>query len=101
MKWKRISGSDITKCYQQAAGLALMVSDEIEQHLVSQCIAELENNLPMLEQINKVQGNPKEVTVILAKHYLEWIESKRTISLLELEFVSIIRRLDALEITGE
>ena len=32
--WKRIKGSDVTKCYQQAAGLVLMISDEIERHLV-------------------------------------------------------------------
>ena len=77
LKWKRIVGSDITKCYQQAAGLALMVSDEIQRHLVSYCIAQLENNKPVLDQIKKVKNNPKEVAVILAKHYLEWIELQR------------------------
>ena len=30
LKWKRIVGTDITKCYQQAAGLALMICDETE-----------------------------------------------------------------------
>ena len=77
LKWKQIVGSDITKCYQQAAGLALMVSDETEQHLVSHCIAQLENNKPVLDQIKTVKDSPNEVAVILAKHYLEWIESQR------------------------
>ena len=31
--WKRIRGSDVTKCYQQAAGLALMIADALEKHL--------------------------------------------------------------------
>ena len=46
-------------------------------HLVSHCIAQLENNKPVLDRINKVKDNPKEVAVILANHYLEWIESQR------------------------
>ena len=30
---KRISGTDVTKCYQQAAGLALLIVDELEKKL--------------------------------------------------------------------
>ena len=28
--WERICGSDITKCYQQAAGLVMMTADELD-----------------------------------------------------------------------
>lgn len=35
LKWKCIQGSDITKCYQQADGLATMVCNEVEHHLVT------------------------------------------------------------------
>ena len=42
LKWKRIKGSDITTCYQQAAGLALMTSDEIEKRLVAKTTSDLE-----------------------------------------------------------
>ena len=31
--WKRIRGTDVTKCYQQAAGLAILISDIIKKHL--------------------------------------------------------------------
>ena len=31
--WKRIKGTDVTKCYQQAAGLAMMITGELEKHL--------------------------------------------------------------------
>eukprot|EP00957_Ditylum_brightwellii_P177456 13516422-Ditylum_brightwellii.AAC.1 len=32
--WKQIKGSDMTKCYQQAAGLAIMIADELEQKTI-------------------------------------------------------------------
>ena len=32
--WKRISGTDVSKCYQQAAGLVLMICDEFERQLI-------------------------------------------------------------------
>ena len=39
--WKRIWGSDVTKCYQQVAGLVLMAADEAEQLLVSTYLHEV------------------------------------------------------------
>ena len=32
--WKRICGSDVTKCYQQAAGLTTMIAEELEQQFL-------------------------------------------------------------------
>ena len=31
--WKRIKGYDVSQCYQQAAGLTMLVADEIEKIL--------------------------------------------------------------------
>ena len=33
--WKRICGTDVTKCYQQAAGLAMIISTEMERQLIA------------------------------------------------------------------
>eukprot|EP00957_Ditylum_brightwellii_P211380 15366112-Ditylum_brightwellii.AAC.1 len=33
--WKQIRGTDVTKRYQQAAGLVLMITDELERHLIA------------------------------------------------------------------
>ena len=77
LKWKRIQGSDITKCYQQAAGLAIMISDEIERHLLSQCISELNDDDEALLKISLIMSNRKEVAIFIAKYYIDWLESKR------------------------
>ena len=57
LKWKRIQGSDITKCYQQANGLATMIPDEVERHLVTHCISEMENNPENVRQLPEQRQN--------------------------------------------
>jgi hypothetical protein len=77
LKWKRIQGSDITKCYQQANGLASMISEEIERHLIVHCYSELSNDQSNLTEWNNVKSDPKKAALFLANHYLDWIETKR------------------------
>jgi hypothetical protein len=36
LRWKRIKGSDVPACYQQAAGLALMVFEEVQREVERQ-----------------------------------------------------------------
>ena len=33
--WKRICGSGVTECYQQAAGLTTMIADELERQFLA------------------------------------------------------------------
>ena len=63
LKWKRIKGSDITTCYQQAAGLALMISDEIEKQLVAKSTSDLEGDPEAVNQIRRISRDPKEVAI--------------------------------------
>ena len=63
LKWKRIKGSDITTCYQQAAGLALMISNEIEKQLVAKTTSDLEDDPEAVEQIRRIRRDPKEVAI--------------------------------------
>ena len=59
LKWKHIQGLDITKCYQQANGLASMISDVVERHIVVHCFTELEQSPEFsrgLKECNKDSG---------------------------------------------
>ena len=77
LKWKRIKGSDITTCYQMAAGLALMTNDEIEKRLVARCIREIERDPEAIRTIRGLNRNRKEIAIFLAKYYIKWLEKKR------------------------
>ena len=70
LKWKHIQGSDITKCYQQANSLGTMISDEVERHLVTHCISEMEDNLENVRHFRELPNDPKKVALYLTTHYL-------------------------------
>ena len=42
--WKQIRGTDVTKCYQQATGLALMVAEELDKMLMGECMSDLKED---------------------------------------------------------
>jgi hypothetical protein len=44
LRWKRIKGSNVPACYQQAAGLALMVFEEVERQLYTAFTIYLDGN---------------------------------------------------------
>jgi hypothetical protein len=44
LRWKRTKGSDVPACYQQAAGLALMVFEEVEWRLYTAFTIYLDSN---------------------------------------------------------
>ena len=52
--WKRIRGSDVTKCYQLAAMLALTVTEVAEKALFGTFFRILLNNIPEIEELNKI-----------------------------------------------
>ena len=76
LKWKRIKGSDITTCYQQAAGLALMILDEIEKHLVPKATRDLERDEGAVQDMRRINRDAKAVAIYIAKYYLNWIKRK-------------------------
>ena len=41
---KHISGTDVSNCYQQAAGLALLIADELENSLCTACLLHILND---------------------------------------------------------
>ena len=78
LKWKRIQGSDITKCYQQANGLASMISDAVERHIVVHCFAELDQSQEFSRGLRECNRDSKKVALYLATCYVNWVESKRS-----------------------
>jgi hypothetical protein len=77
LKWKRIKGSDVTKCYQQAAGLGLMIVDELDRQLFAAYIAEVEGNDETHSSPMATEEDPKELATIIAGGYREWLEQKQ------------------------
>ena len=105
LKWKRIQGSDITKCYQQANGLTTMISDEVERHLVTHCISEMEDNPENVRHLRELRNDPKKVALYLTTHYLNWIESKRSsttndVFRMSLNFVTMMTKFKHMVMAG-
>ncbi len=76
LKWKRIKGSDITTCYQQAAGLTILLLDEIERHLIPKSTRALDEDLLAKGQFNSIQNDEKEVAIFLSTYYRRWLKCK-------------------------
>ena len=75
--WKKIRGSDITQCYQQAAGLVTMITDELEKHLMGAFIHETHfRNDQTLNSI-KVEKDGREVAILIATQYHQWLLYKQ------------------------
>ena len=71
--WKRIRGSDVTKCYQQAAGLALMIADAIEKHLFgTYCV---ETNKEANQPYTSIR-DPANFSLEVAKEFHDWCDVK-------------------------
>ena len=76
--WKCIRGTDVTKCYQQAAGLILMAADEIKKVLVATYVHEvLFTNSEEREHLC-CERNSKEYGLLFAKGYRGWLKKKAT-----------------------
>ena len=75
--WKRIRGSDVTKCYQQAAGLALMISNELERHLLLAYLKEIHSDLVKRRHLESLT-DPKRLALEIANGYNKWIDFKRS-----------------------
>ena len=54
--WKRIKGTDVTKCYQQAAGLAIMIASELEKNLLNAYMHEVWTDHDATTRMNDINN---------------------------------------------
>ena len=73
--WKRIKGSDITKCYQQAAGLAIMIASELEKNLLNVYMHEVWLDGDATTRMNAI-NNPNALALAIADGYQTWLDDK-------------------------
>jgi hypothetical protein len=74
--WKRIKGTDVTKCYQQAAGLAMMVACEIDRQLISFYFHSLYEN--MADRLGfQEEDKADELAIQVATGFIHWRSEKR------------------------
>ena len=55
--WKRICGSDVTKCYQQAAGLTTMIADELERQFLAAYFDDVCDDIDLLDRLHSTQDD--------------------------------------------
>ena len=73
--WKQIKGTDVMKCYQQAVGLAMMITRELEKHLFHHYNSEISGDLDEVSKMLDIQ-NSKELAIHMADGYHRWLEKK-------------------------
>ena len=73
--WKQIKGTDVTKCYQQAAGLAMMITGELEKHLFHHYSNEISGDLDEVSKMLDIQ-DLKALAIHMADGYHTWLERK-------------------------
>ena len=73
--WKRIKGTDVTKCYQQAAGLAIMIASELEKNLLNAYMHEVWLDGDATTRMNEI-NNPNALALAIADGYQTWLDEK-------------------------
>ena len=78
--WKRICGSDVTKCYQQAAGLVMIISTELERQLFPLFVHEycLSDESLTLRLSDDGEITSEDFAIDIAKRYIKWMDDKRS-----------------------
>lgn len=74
--WKRIKGSDVTKCYQLAALLALTVAEVVEKELFGTFFQELLLIQKEVDRLNRIK-DPADYCVEITRLFDVWCEKKR------------------------
>ena len=75
--WKRIRGTDVTKCYQQAAGLVLMTADEGDKLLITAYLHDVFHNNMAARQWLCNEGSSVKFALLIAKGYRAWLQEKQ------------------------
>lgn len=73
--WKKICGTDVSKCYQQAAGMALMIGTEIDRMLISAYLHSMATDDNQTEVFTGMKDS-EELAVHIANGYLKWKNDK-------------------------
>ena len=74
--WKRIKGTDVTKCYQQAAGLAIMIASELEKNLLNAYMHEVWMDRDATTRMNDI-NDPNALALAIADGYQQtWFDEK-------------------------
>ena len=68
LQWKRICGSNVSKCYQQAASLATITAQEMERHHISEYFKGVCSSADALAELRAIRSN-KEFAIYIAKAY--------------------------------
>ena len=94
LKWKRICGSDVSKCYQQVASLASILATEMEHHFSSEYFKLVYHSQDKKTAFNNIQDS-QEFAICVARGYTRWIRNKwrstdDQVSRMALNFVSIL-----------
>ena len=87
-EWKRISGTDVTKCYQRAAGIALLIADELEKNLYTEYFLHIINDDKKRLKFESFEDE-KELSIHFAINFLQWMELKLTSTTDEWFFMSL------------
>ncbi len=74
--WKRIHGTDVMKYYQQAAGLAILLSDIIKKHLFDEFFISIGDDTLKWFDLCNIK-DPEEYDIALGKAFIEWEDEKR------------------------
>jgi hypothetical protein len=74
--WKRIRGSDVTKCYQQAAGLAILIAEELDRQLFGSFLVSktASGNFGVIFESH---DHPRAAAVFIAEQYEQWLTERR------------------------
>ena len=75
--WKRISGTDVTKCYQQAAGIDILIADKLEKNLYAEYFLHIITDDEKRLKFESFEDE-KELSVHVARNFLQWMELKQT-----------------------
>jgi len=75
--WKRICGSDVTKCYQQAAGLTTMIADELERQFLAAYFDDVCDDNQLFQRLQSCQ-DAEAFAIFIAEGYLDWLDEKRS-----------------------
>ena len=76
LKWKRICGSDVSKCYQQATSLASIFATELERGVLDEYIKIVHHSVDRRRAFQRIH-NAKKLAIHLAQGYRKWMEECR------------------------
>ena len=93
--WKHTKISDVTTCYQQAAGLTIIMDDEMEIHLLASYLLTVAASETLFNAL-KNNEDTEVAAIAIASGYLDWMKEKRRMGthdyfVMSVNFVHLIK----------